>query len=69
MLKVSHNAGFFSCCSVRLREIINFYNNTHILPIVDSYELFELYKLDVKDDKIIETIPPTHDDFINHILF
>jgi len=50
MLKVSQNAGFFSCCSVRLREIINFYNNTHILPIVDSYDLFELYKLNVKDD-------------------
>jgi hypothetical protein len=26
MLKVSHKAGFFSCCSVRLRENINFYN-------------------------------------------
>lgn len=50
MLKVSQNAGFFSCCTVRLREIINFYNNRHILPIVDSYDLFELYKLDIKDD-------------------
>ena len=50
MLKVSQNAGFFSCCTVRLREIINFYNDRHILPIVDSYNLFELYKLNVKDD-------------------
>jgi hypothetical protein len=50
MLKVSQNAGFFSCCTVRLSEIINFYNDRHILPIVDSYDLFELYKLDVKDD-------------------
>ena len=50
MLKVSQNAGFFSCCTVRLIEIINFYNNNHVLPIVDSYDLFELYKLNVKDD-------------------
>jgi hypothetical protein len=50
MLKVSHNAGFFSCCTIKLTAIINFYNDKHILPIVDSNDLFELYKLDVKDD-------------------
>jgi hypothetical protein len=50
MLKVTHNGGFFSCCTIRLQEIINFYNNNHILPIIDSTEQFEVYKLNIKDD-------------------
>lgn len=45
MLKVTHNAGFFSCCSVKLDKIINYFNNHKQLPeYVDSSEQFEWYK-------------------------
>jgi len=45
MLKVTHNSGFFSCCSVRLQEIIDFLNNNRQLPeIVDSSVQFHQYK-------------------------
>lgn len=43
----THNAGFFSCCSVKLHHIIQFINLHSTLPdIVDSSAQFELYKLD-----------------------
>ena len=45
MIKVNHNAGFFSCCSVRLEKIIEFYNLNKKLPDdVDSSCQFKLYK-------------------------
>jgi hypothetical protein len=44
VLKVTHNAGFFSCCAIRLKDIINFYKENSILPIVDSSEQFNFYK-------------------------
>lgn len=44
-VNISHNAGFFSCCSVRLDKIIEFINTNFILPtIVNSSEQFEWYK-------------------------
>ena len=46
MLKVTHNAGFFSCCTVRLQEIIAYFNKHTQLPIVDSSRQFVLYKPD-----------------------
>jgi len=50
MLKISHRAGFFSCCSVRISNIIQYFNNKKILPeIIDCSELFILYK-DTKND-------------------
>lgn len=53
MIKTTHNAGFFSCCSVKLLEIVNFINLNNKLPdIVDSSEQFCLYKQysDIKID-------------------
>lgn len=45
MLQVRNNHGFFSCCSVRLYEIINFYNEHRCFPpILDSTEMFLQYK-------------------------
>lgn len=45
ILKVTHNAGFFSCCSVRLFEIINYFNKNKELPeLVDSSEQFKIHK-------------------------
>ena len=45
MLKVIHNAGFFSCCSVKILEIINFFKKYKEIPLeVDSSLQFNLYK-------------------------
>ena len=32
MLKITHNAGFFSCCSCRLSETVEFINSNKRLP-------------------------------------
>ena len=50
MIRVGHNAGFFSCCSVRLEEIVKFTNKYRKLPtIVDSSRQFVWYKAYNKD--------------------
>ena len=42
---LTHNAGFFSCCSVKLTDIVKFINlNAKIPDIVDSSLQFEWYK-------------------------
>ena len=44
---ITHNAGFFSCCSVILHEIINYINTNKQLPSnIDSSQQFEFYKTD-----------------------
>ena len=44
-LTVTHNAGFFSCCHIRLEKIIEFYNNYGYLPEkIDSSKQFAKYK-------------------------
>ena len=50
ILKVTWNAGFFSCTTDRLRNILSFHHKNNILPIVDSSEQYELYKDDGIDD-------------------
>lgn len=35
-LIVCHDSGFFSCCTIRLRKIINYYNDYKNMPVVDS---------------------------------
>lgn len=45
MIKIQHNAGFFSCCSVRLNKIVDYINLEKKLPnIVDSSKQFKWYK-------------------------
>jgi len=45
-----HNAGFFSCCSVKLNEIVNYINwNQQIPNYVDSSNQFNFYKKDTHD--------------------
>lgn len=49
-LKIGHNAGFFSCCSIRLVHIIDFFNKNKRLPnSVDSSEQFSFYKVNPHD--------------------
>lgn len=50
MITITHNAGFFSCCSVKLGEIVNYINIHKKIPdSVDSSKQFDMYKK--KDNK------------------
>jgi hypothetical protein len=49
-LIVSHNAGFYSCCSERLRAICSHINNYRNFPIVDSSNQWIIYKDDLNQD-------------------
>ena len=41
----SHNAWFFSCCSVKLSDIVNYINNNFNIPTyIDSSAQFSWYK-------------------------
>lgn len=45
ILKIHHTAGFFSCSTIRLESILEYYNLYHKLPnIVDSSIQYQLYK-------------------------
>ena len=44
-IKINHNAGFFSCCTVRLHKIVSYLNTKGILPRkIDSTNQFLWYK-------------------------
>lgn len=50
ILKTIHNAGFFSCCSIKLNDLIVFYNVYKQVPDeVDSSTQFNLYKKNKTD--------------------
>ena len=50
-LSIKHNAGFFSCCSVKLRDIIKYINTNNNLPEkIYCSEQFKLYKNDFRQD-------------------
>lgn len=52
---IVHNAGFFSCCWVRLCYIIDFFNSKNVLPtFVDSSKSFGLYKKHSTNDVIFD---------------
>ena len=45
MLKINHNAGFFSCCTIKLENIITYFNENKKLPeTIDCTAQFSLYK-------------------------
>ena len=48
-LIMCHDSGFFSCSTIRLRKIINYINEYHKLPIVDSSRQWSMYKESVVD--------------------
>ena len=50
MLKVRHDAGFFSCCTVRLVNIIVYFNSLFELTEVDSSSQFQSYKTKLGED-------------------
>jgi hypothetical protein len=43
-LKISHDAGFFSCSSVALDKIIEFHNKRNFLPTLDRKSQYSWYK-------------------------
>jgi hypothetical protein len=45
-LKTNWNSGFFSCCTDKLRGVLQFHNQNNVLPYIDSSEQWELYKDD-----------------------
>jgi len=50
-VKITHNAGFFSCCSVKLYRIVEFINSNKKIPdFVDSSQQFKWYKNDKSKD-------------------
>jgi hypothetical protein len=50
-LVIDHNAGFFSCCSVRLTQIVDFFNDKKRLPVkIDTSAQFYSYKNNSSDD-------------------
>lgn len=47
MLKIRHNAGFFSCCNIVLLTVIGYFNKEEKLPIdIDCSQTFNKYKKD-----------------------
>lgn len=45
MIKITHNSGFFSCCSYRLFKIIEYFNKKKCLPeTIDTTNSFTWYK-------------------------
>lgn len=51
VLRITHNFGFFSCCTIRLQSIIHYFNNNKILPeVVDSSQQFTKFKDDHSKD-------------------
>ena len=57
-LIILHNSGFYSCCSIRLRKIINWYNEYKKLPIVDSSKQWGMYK-DKEEDISLKFFTPS----------
>jgi hypothetical protein len=45
-IRYNHSSGFFSCCSLRLFQIVAYVNGTHSIPdsIIDASDAFLLYK-------------------------
>lgn len=51
MIEITHNAGFFSCCSVKLTKIVDFINSNNKLPDnIDSSQQFSWYKQNTNKD-------------------
>lgn len=50
-LRINHNAGFFSCCTIRLEAILDYFRSCQRLPrVVDSSQQFAWYKQNPQDD-------------------
>lgn len=52
VLKIHHNAGFFSCCTIKLEAILAYFRVYQKLPLkIESHDLFSWYGSTQIDDK------------------
>ena len=67
----SPGSGFFSCCSVFLHTLVNFFNNHHRLPSkLDTFNNFEWYKRpDQKDVDITNEYFKKHNECLCNFTF
>jgi len=66
----THNAGFFSCCTIKLKDIIDYNNTTSNIPTyVDSSQQFKWYKDINNTNKDITYEYFEHYDNIDDILY
>ncbi len=56
-LEVYHDAGFFSCCTIRLRSIVQHFNEFRVLPYVDSGQQFLQYKTEAELKDGVDVTP------------
>ena len=64
---MNHTAGFFSCCAVKLRELIRFMNENKTIPdIIDSLNLFSYYKNNAFDDVSYDYFEDYNNNIIIH---
>lgn len=65
-LSIKHNAGFFSCATIRLIGIMKYFNKHKKLPdIVDSSKQFAFYKENLDDDIVPRFYEESADDMIH----
>lgn len=63
ILKINHSAGFFSCCTIKLEEILKYFNTYKKLPSkIDGTSLFDMYK-QVNNESDITNIFFTQKDY------
>lgn len=65
-----HSSGFFSCCSIKLENIVNYINNNNLKfpDLVDSSLQFNMYKEENKEKEDITFDYFEHYDNINGII-
>ena len=70
-LQITHNAGFFSCCSVFLHDLVNYFNTHHRLPTeLDSSRTFDWYKRpDQKNEDITNEYFKKHNEGSSNFCF
>ena len=61
-LVIYHTAGFFSCCTIKLHNILEFFNKYKCLPqYIDCRAQFKDYKVNLSDDITHEFFSYTND--------
>jgi hypothetical protein len=64
MLEITHDSGFFSCCSQKLHDIVKYINIKKIFPVIlDCKKQFSLYK---QETQINQDITSEYFEPINH---
>lgn len=67
-LVIAHDAGFFSCCTIRLRKILQYYNHFGRLPHVNSSMQWSKYKDRERDVTLEYFMPARPFKLLNHNL-